>query len=228
MKTRIFLSLCLFWFSSGSLAGVIKAEKYNSFSITSKKINKEMSDEYIINNLMCRSTQVELEKNLDLLKNYDLVDSDRTDGSMVMTTFAGKSNNKTAKITLLIDSKTHVLFELWVNDNEALKCDGEIKEDRTKSTSTSSAFKSKVSPECKEIYQARVFNYFLENICQFNGGVSEKLGVAAHKLCDNEMNEAERVRLSDEVKGDIKTDIDGIGQKSFCQKNKSGYESLTK
>jgi hypothetical protein len=85
-----------------------------------------------------------------------------------------------------------------------------------------------VSAECKQLYQARVFNYFLENICQFSGGVSETLGAAAHKVCDGQMSESEREVLSNEVKTEIGSDIESIGQGEFCERNKEGYFSLVR
>lgn len=86
----------------------------------------------------------------------------------------------------------------------------------------------KISTECKSMYQARVFNYFLENICSYKGGVAQKLGVAAKNICGNEMSEPARKTLSNEVKQVIQGDIEKMGQSKFCQNNKQGYLDLTK
>lgn len=119
-------------------------------------------------------------------------------------------------------SKAYV-FSLGVFSfsNESMKND-QGNDDKS-SASTPPVFKNEISLECKEAYQARVFNYFLENVCQFSGGVSETLGTAAHKVCDGQMNEREREMLSDEVKTQVKIDIESNGQQKFCDTNEAGY-----
>ena len=82
------------------------------------------------------------------------------------------------------------------------------------------------SQQCKQIYQARVYNYYLENICKFNGNVSNSLGIAAKTICGNSMSEATRQSFSNAVKKDIEKDIERLGDTQFCFDNKKSYEDL--
>ena len=85
---------------------------------------------------------------------------------------------------------------------------------------------SKVSDECKQLYQAKIFNYMLESHCKFAGNVSTSISQAAKEICGDSMNEASQLTLSDEVANAVQSDIEKLGNSQFCLDNKQGYDEL--
>ena len=100
---------------------VTKSWGYKSFSVTSTKLKKEMSDTYVAANLMCRSTKSSPVASMDLLQNYDLIGTTNIDG-IVSTYFKGKQSGSRAIIMFLIDPSTNILKYVYVNDMLTLRC----------------------------------------------------------------------------------------------------------
>lgn len=85
--------------------------------------------------------------------------------------------------------------------------------------------KKSSTSECKILYQSWIFNRLLEEGCSFNKGVAIKIGSAAKQLCPS-LTQNQRNIWGKEVMVDIKNDIDKIGNKEFCLRNKASYEEL--
>ena len=83
-----------------------------------------MSDIQIARNLMCKPPESIVAETMNLLNNYVLVDSDKTDGTMTITSFSGNQDGKDALISLAIDERANprVLRYVFVNDSVALSC----------------------------------------------------------------------------------------------------------
>lgn len=112
----------IYFANAANALTVKKGDGYKPFSIHSTKLKKDMSDAYIIKNLMCYSTREKLADNLRLLQDYDLIGTDPTDGSLTFTKFAGKQGGKPAEIDFVVDSNTHILTYVLLNGDYALTC----------------------------------------------------------------------------------------------------------
>lgn len=123
MKTRITAILIMSAYCHLVLAASPKkGDDYRPFSITSQILKTEMSDEYIIEKLMCKTTSSTLAETADLFQNYDLISSNTTDGTIAATTFKGKQDGKDVEVTLLVDTTTNTLSYIWVSGKTALTC----------------------------------------------------------------------------------------------------------
>lgn len=103
---------------------VKKHESYKPFTITSSKLGKEMSDVYIANKFLCKTPMEVLQETMNLLKNYDLVDSSNGDGTLTITSFSGMQQAKNVVVSLAIDehSNPRIVRYILVEGIPALYC----------------------------------------------------------------------------------------------------------
>lgn len=124
-STRVVSSVVALCLSSSPIAFAQQPAQswaYKPFSITSTKQKKEMGDAYISKNLMCKTTTSNMSVFMDLIQNYDLIDSSAGDGTISMSTFRGKQNGAPVQVMLAVDSRTKLLSYVWVDGKPALHC----------------------------------------------------------------------------------------------------------
>lgn len=80
--------------------------RYKPFSITSTQHKKEMSDAYIANTFMCKTPMSTLAETRDLIENYDLVNSNKTDNTLTVTSFRGIQEGKMVIVALAVDEQS--------------------------------------------------------------------------------------------------------------------------
>lgn len=102
---------------------VAKSWAYAPFSVKSTKEKKEISDEFISENLMCKPTTQNIADFMNLVQNFDLLGTSSTDGTVSMTTFRGKQAGAPAEVTFAVQTSTRVLEWVWVNGKPNLQCD---------------------------------------------------------------------------------------------------------
>lgn len=85
---------------------VEKTWRYKPFSITSTQHHKQMSDAYIANTFMCKSPMATLQETRDLIENYDLVDTSKTDNTLTVTSFRGDQEGKMVTVSLAVDEQS--------------------------------------------------------------------------------------------------------------------------
>jgi uncharacterized protein len=97
---------------------------YKPFAILSSKLGNEMSDVSIANRFLCKSPAETLQESMDLLQNYDLVDTSRTDGTLTTTSFRGIQEGKKVTISLAVDeqSRPRIVRYILVDGMPALNC----------------------------------------------------------------------------------------------------------
>lgn len=96
---------------------------FRPFAITSAKTKKEMSSDQIEKTFMCKVTTSVLAEGMDLLQNYDLLGSEKSqDGSASMTHFKGRQGNKTVPVTFVVDNSNQRLSWVFVDLQPALSC----------------------------------------------------------------------------------------------------------
>jgi hypothetical protein len=115
------LSVSLTFCASVS-AKVVKTADYRPFTVISSKLGKEMPDSHIQDRLMCRSTMSALADNMDLLQNYDLLGSNRLDGTMSVTSFRGRQDGKIVQVMFWVETSTRQLNHLWVDGKPVFNC----------------------------------------------------------------------------------------------------------
>lgn len=86
---------------------VRKTRSYKPFSILSTRLGKQMSDAYIANTFLCKSPAETLQVTMDLLQNYDLVGTSKTDGTLTITSFRGIQQGTNVTVSLAVDEKSN-------------------------------------------------------------------------------------------------------------------------
>lgn len=109
---------------SALAASPTRTSAFQPFTISSSKLQKEMSVEQLENTLMCKSMAAGegLAANMDLLKNYDVLGTDRMDGTLTITTLAGRQQGKQVRVQLLVDQSQRMIAYAMVNGVYMLKC----------------------------------------------------------------------------------------------------------
>lgn len=97
---------------------------YKPFAILSSKLAKEMSDVSIAKKFVCKSPTETLQDSMELLQNYDLVDSSKTDGTLTITSFRGVQQGKRVTVSLAVDeqSRPRIVRYILVDGMPALNC----------------------------------------------------------------------------------------------------------
>lgn len=113
---------------NGSVAAfpsnVKKTSSYKSFSILSTRQGKQMSDAYIANTFLCKSPSETMQLTMNLLQNYDLVDTSKTDGTLTITSFRGIQHGKNVIVSLAVDEQSNprLVKYILVDGIPALNC----------------------------------------------------------------------------------------------------------
>ena len=76
---------------------------------------------------------------------------------------------------------------------------------------------------CQKLIQNGAFNFYLEENCGFNGGVSRKFTQIIAHQCADIFTDREARALSEEAihKGTMR--FEGFGKSQFCSANRQGY-----
>lgn len=103
---------------------VEKTASYKPFSILSSEHNTKMTDTVIANKFMCKTPTETLQDTLELMKDYDLVGSDKTDGTMTLTSFRGEQDGRPVTVSLAVDetSSPRITRYLLVDGLPAIGC----------------------------------------------------------------------------------------------------------
>lgn len=81
--------------------------------------------------------------------------------------------------------------------------------------------------QCESLLTGGVYNEFLENICGFNAGVSNKFKeVYSQKNCPDLIPSSKVHKLVGDVAADTKKRYIAFGEETFCEQNLSGYSEL--
>ena len=102
-------------------AAPTKSWGYKPFVITSQKTGKEMSDTYIMENLMCKPTTVNAPVFFELARDYDLLYTTPREG-MNLSTFASRQEGSEVTVMFAVDTSNQVLGYVWVNAVPSLHC----------------------------------------------------------------------------------------------------------
>lgn len=108
--------------STASAITSVKSWAYKPFSVTSTSLKKEMGDDYIAEKLMCKTPVATMQETMDLFQNYDLVGTDKTDGTVTLTTFRGKQEGRPVNVVFAVEASTKLLRYVWVGGKPALHC----------------------------------------------------------------------------------------------------------
>lgn len=82
--------------------------------------------------------------------------------------------------------------------------------------------------KCESVLTGGVYNEFLENICVFNGGVSDGFKATySNNNCPNLISTSKIKRLVEDVAADTKKRYVAFGEDEFCESNLSGYSDLS-
>lgn len=99
------------------------AYAYKPFSITSRKLGKEMSSDQLEKTIMCKKTTAVMAETMDLLQNYDLVDTEMSgDRTLSTTTFRGKQAGRIVQVDLVVDLREQRLAYVLVDGKPTLQC----------------------------------------------------------------------------------------------------------
>jgi hypothetical protein len=103
---------------------VEKTWTYKPFSILSTKSNRQISDAYIANVFMCKTPASTLQETMDLIQNYALIESSKTDGTLTITSFRGSQEGNSVTVSLAVDeqSSPRLVRYVLVNGMPAIKC----------------------------------------------------------------------------------------------------------
>ncbi|XVJ69219.1 MAG: hypothetical protein HEQ39_05870 [Rhizobacter sp.] len=103
---------------------VKKTHLYKSFFILSTRHGKQMSDFYMANTFLCKTPAETLQETMDLLKNYDLVATSKTDGTLTVTSFKGLQQGKNVTVSLAVDEQSNprIVRYILINGMPALNC----------------------------------------------------------------------------------------------------------
>lgn len=81
--------------------------------------------------------------------------------------------------------------------------------------------------QCETLLTAGVYNEFLENICGFKAGVSNKFKETySQKSCPDLISSAKVHELVADVAADTKKRYIAFGEDTFCEENLSSYSEL--
>lgn len=83
-----------------------------------------MSDVYIANKFVCKTPMETLKESMNLLQDYDLVDSSNGDGTLTLISFKGIQEGKSVVISLAVDEQSNprVVRYVLVEGMPALNC----------------------------------------------------------------------------------------------------------
>ena len=82
--------------------------------------------------------------------------------------------------------------------------------------------------QCESILTGGVYNEYLENICGFDGGVSDGFkGTYSNNNCPDLVSASKIKRLVEDVAADTKKRYVAFGGVKFCESNVSGYSDLS-
>lgn len=103
---------------------VQKTFAYKPFTILAKASGRQMSDVEAATKYLCKSPSDTVAETMDLLQNYELIDTSKTDGTMTVTTFRGRQLGKPVSVSLAVDeqSKPRIVQYLLVDGQPALAC----------------------------------------------------------------------------------------------------------
>ena len=76
---------------------------------------------------------------------------------------------------------------------------------------------------CQAMLQGGAFNFYLEETCGFNDGVSRKLAQIITRQCADIFTREEAVALSEEGIQDGMMRFERFGKSQFCSANRQGY-----
>lgn len=101
-----------------------KTQTYKPFSISSAQKYKHMSDIYIANAFLCKTPTETVQATMDLLQNYNLIDTSKTDGTLTVTSFRGLQHGKNVTVSLAVDEQSNprVVRYILVDGIPALSC----------------------------------------------------------------------------------------------------------
>lgn len=78
---------------------------------------------------------------------------------------------------------------------------------------------------CQKLIQNGAFNFYLEENCSFNGGVSRKFTQIIARQCADIFNDGEALALSEEAIHEGTMRFEGFDKNQFCSANRSGYDA---
>ena len=78
---------------------------------------------------------------------------------------------------------------------------------------------------CQKLIQNGAFNFYLEENCSFNGGVSRKFTQIIARQCADIFTDGEALALSEEAIQDGMMRFERYGKTEFCSANRSGYDA---
>lgn len=105
-------------------SNVRKSWSYKPFSITSSQLKKEMPDFQVASIFMCKSPTAALAATMDLLRNYDVIGSDKTDGTLTFTSFEGRQEGGKVSVSLVVDEQStpRIVRYVFINGQAVLSC----------------------------------------------------------------------------------------------------------
>ncbi len=78
---------------------------------------------------------------------------------------------------------------------------------------------------CQNLIQDGAFNFYLEENCSFNGGVSRKFTQIIARQCADIFTDGEALALSEEAIHEGTMRFEGVDKSQFCSANRSGYDA---
>ncbi len=78
---------------------------------------------------------------------------------------------------------------------------------------------------CQNLIQDGAFNFYLEENCSFNGGVSRKFTQIIKRQCADIFTDGEALALSEEAIHEGTMRFEGFDKSQFCSANRSGYDA---
>lgn len=105
-------------------SNVQKSWSYKPFSILSTQMDAQMSDSYIANAFLCKTPAETLQATMDLLQNYDLTGTSKTDGTLTITSFKGIQQGRNVTVSLAVDEQSNprIVRYILVDGAPALSC----------------------------------------------------------------------------------------------------------
>lgn len=104
--------------------GMEKTWSYKPFSILAREGNGQMSDVEAATRFLCKSPGDTLAQTMDLLKNYQVLESSKTDGTMTITSFRGLQHGKRVAVSLAVDeqARPRIVQYILVDGQPAVAC----------------------------------------------------------------------------------------------------------
>lgn len=101
-----------------------KTSFYKPFSITSARQKKQISDYYIANDFLCKKPQETSQEILNLIDNYDLIGSSKTDGTLTVTSFRGIQQGEKVVVGIAVDEQSNprIVRYILVDGMPAITC----------------------------------------------------------------------------------------------------------